>query len=67
MSGAMRQRRRRPSDSITAPGLLLGVGFGGLFDGIALHQILQWHHMLTSTDTDNVGIEYYPADTVHGL
>lgn len=32
---------------ITA-GLLLGIGLGGLLDGILLHQILQWHHMLTS-------------------
>jgi uncharacterized membrane protein len=48
MSGAMTGRSRRPRDSITAPGLLLGVGFGGLFDGILLHQILQWHHMLSS-------------------
>lgn len=31
-----------------APGILLGVGLGGFVDGILLHQILQWHHMLTS-------------------
>lgn len=29
-------------------GILLGVGLGGLLDGILLHQILQWHHMLTN-------------------
>ncbi len=29
------------------PGLLLGIGLGGFVDGIVLHQILQWHHMLT--------------------
>jgi uncharacterized membrane protein len=33
---------------------------GGFFDGIVLHQILQWHHMLTSTGD-------YPATTVAGL
>jgi uncharacterized membrane protein len=27
--------------------LLLGIGLGGFFDGIVLHQILQWHHMLS--------------------
>jgi uncharacterized membrane protein len=27
--------------------LLLGVAFGGFFDGILLHQILQWHHLLS--------------------
>lgn len=52
---------------LTAPGIVLGVGLGGFVDGILLHQLLQWHHMLTSTDTDHVGISYYPADTVHGL
>jgi len=42
------------------PGLLLGVGLGGLVDGIVLHQILQWHHMLTAVDE-------YPSGTVRGL
>ncbi len=32
---------------ITA-GVLLGLGLGGFVDGIVLHQILQWHHMLSS-------------------
>jgi hypothetical protein len=32
----------------SAPGVLLGIGLGGFLDGIVLHQILQWHHMLTS-------------------
>jgi len=31
--------------SITLPGVLLGLGLGGFFDGIVIHQILQWHHM----------------------
>ena len=30
-----------------AAGILFGLGLGGFFDGIVLHQILQWHHMLT--------------------
>lgn len=29
-------------------GIFLGVGLGGFFDGIVLHQILQWHHMLSN-------------------
>lgn len=41
-------------------GLLFGLGLGGFFDGIVLHQILQWHHMLTSHGE-------YPATTVAGL
>lgn len=46
--------------SILTAGILLGIGFGGFFDGILLHQILQWHHMLTSTGD-------HPATTVAGL
>jgi uncharacterized membrane protein len=45
---------------ITLPGVLLGIGLGGFVDGIVLHQILQWHHMLSNTD-DN------PTDTLLGL
>jgi Predicted membrane protein (DUF2243) len=33
-------------DAITG-GVLVGLGLGGFVDGIVLHQILQWHHMLT--------------------
>lgn len=40
-------------------GVFLGLGFGGFFDGIVLHQLLQWHHMLTSAG--------YPADSVANL
>lgn len=35
--------------AIIAPGVLLGIGLGGFADGIVLHQILQWHNMLSST------------------
>lgn len=47
---------RRPR----GPGILLGIGLGGFVDGIVLHQVLQWHHMLTSEGS-------YPKDTVAGL
>lgn len=43
-----------------APGILLGIGLGGFADGIVLHQILQWHHMLSSEGD-------YPKTTVRGL
>jgi hypothetical protein len=33
---------------LLASGLLLGTGLGGFVDGIVLHQILQWHNMLSS-------------------
>jgi uncharacterized membrane protein len=42
------------------PAVVLGVGLGGFVDGIVLHQILQWHHMLTSEGS-------YPQSTVAGL
>lgn len=42
----------------TASGILFGLGLGGFFDGIVLHQILQWHHMLSS---------WYPVDTLENL
>ncbi|TIP73091.1 MAG: DUF2243 domain-containing protein, partial [Mesorhizobium sp.] len=37
------EHRRFP----TSAGILLGLGLGGFFDGIVLHQLLQWHHMAT--------------------
>jgi uncharacterized membrane protein len=33
---------------VRSAGILLGVGLGGFVDGILLHQILQWHNMLSS-------------------
>ncbi|MDF2602325.1 MAG: hypothetical protein K0Q54_5148 [Methylobacterium brachiatum] len=39
-------------------GILFGLGLGGFFDGIVLHQILQWHHMLSS---------WYPVDSIPNL
>lgn len=33
---------------LIAAGVLLGLGFAGFFDGIVLHQILQWHHLLSN-------------------
>jgi uncharacterized membrane protein len=40
--------RRAGERRLTVAGLLLGVGLGGFVDGIVLHQILQWHDMLSS-------------------
>lgn len=50
----MRLERRR----LLAAGILLGVGLGGFFDGIVLHQVLQWHHMVSTP---------VPPDTVADL
>ena len=38
----------RSSVRLTWSGVWLGLSLGGFFDGIMLHQVLQWHHMLTS-------------------
>lgn len=46
--------------SLRAPGLVLGIGLGGFADGIVLHQILQWHHLLSDHGD-------YPASTIAGL
>jgi uncharacterized membrane protein len=61
-AGTSQTTEAAPADrpSIAVAGILLGIGFGGFFDGILLHQILQWHHMLTSTGD-------HPATTVAGL
>lgn len=42
------------------PGLLYGLGLGGFVDGIVLHQILQWHHLVSD-------VSDYPVGTVTGL
>jgi uncharacterized membrane protein len=39
------KRRRGP---LLGAGVALGVGLGAFLDGIVLHQILQWHNMLSS-------------------
>ena len=46
---------RRP---LIIAGIVLGLGQAGFFDGIVIHQLLQWHHMFTSVKT---------SDTVSGL
>lgn len=54
MSSAMR------IGPLVGAGLVLGVGLGGFVDGILLHQILQWHNMLSSVTppTDLVAMKY---------
>ena len=41
-------------------GVLLGLGLGGFFDGIVLHQLLQWHHMLSN-------VSFFSPETVPAL
>lgn len=58
-AGTEESTGRLPRGFIFA-GVVLGVGLGGFVDGIVLHQMLQWHHMLTDTG-------HHPATTVSGL
>ncbi len=46
--------------AMISAGILLGTGLGGFVDGIVLHQILQWHNMLSSLrpPTDLVAMKY---------
>jgi uncharacterized membrane protein len=57
------ERRANAAEAVKrprAPGILLGVGLGGFVDGIVLHQILQWHHLLSNESE-------HPTTTVAGL
>ena len=55
MSGQQSPSRDFP----VSAGILFGLGLGGFFDGIVLHQLLQWHHMATSAG--------FPPDSVENL
>lgn len=37
--------------SLSISGVAAGIGFGGLIDGIVLHQLLQWHHLISAKVT----------------
>jgi uncharacterized membrane protein len=43
-------------DRLRVPGIVLGMGLGGFVDGIVIHQLLGWHHMLSS---------WYPLTSRH--
>jgi uncharacterized membrane protein len=55
----MSQRDLQQGRFPISAGILFGLGLGGFFDGIVLHQVLQWHHMLTSAGV--------PPDSAHNL
>jgi uncharacterized membrane protein len=59
MDGAPLSHGARVERPSRAPAFVMGLGLGGFIDGIVLHQILQWHHMLTDAGES--------ADTVAGL
>jgi uncharacterized membrane protein len=50
---ALRREKKNQAQKLTAVPLIsaattLGIGLGGFIDGIFLHQILQWHEMLSN-------------------
>jgi uncharacterized membrane protein len=51
-------RKRRAT--LTRAGIVLGIGLGAFVDGIAFHQVAQWHNMLSST-------ERWPVTTIEGM
>src|ERR671939_2128846 len=65
---ATRRERAEPgSEPVSrprAPGLLLGIGLGGFVDGIVLHQILQWHHMLSSDGYPPTSLQNLQVNTL---
>jgi uncharacterized membrane protein len=51
-------------------GYLIGFALGGFFDGILLHQILQWHHLLSAVQSsalDDLRIQVMADGVFHGL
>jgi uncharacterized membrane protein len=58
MERELRPDLRPQRGRFTAASIVLGVGLGGLLDGIVVHQILQWHHLLSNP---------IPPDTVGNL
>jgi uncharacterized membrane protein len=57
--------RSRPALSIE--GLVLGVALGGFFDGILLHQILQWHHLLSAIRPQDARFQVAADGYFHAL
>lgn len=53
----------RSRRGLVVGGLLLGSGLGGFVDGILLHQILQWHHLLTDSGRHRA----FPTETKASL
>jgi uncharacterized membrane protein len=53
----MAQRELEDRHFPVSAGIFFGLGLGGFFDGIVLHQLLQWH-MLSS---------WYPVTSIENL
>jgi uncharacterized membrane protein len=64
-------REERWSQKATVAGILIGIGMGGFVDGIVLHQIAQWHHMLSNVipphTTENMQVNMTWDGLFHAL
>src|SRR4051812_26426023 len=59
MTGARSHSAEAAAPPSKTSGLLYGLGLGGFVDGILLHEVLQWHHMVSSeypTNTVSIGM-----------
>ncbi|WP_336205639.1 DUF2243 domain-containing protein [Nonomuraea sp. LPB2021202275-12-8] len=54
------EREQPTRRRIALPGALLGVGLGGFADGVVLHQILRWHHVLSGAGPATVNAASVP-------
>jgi uncharacterized membrane protein len=59
----------KPRPKLTVPFAagVLGFALGGFFDGILLHQILQWHHLLSAINGDDVRFQVAADGYFHAL
>jgi uncharacterized membrane protein len=51
--------------NVLGPGLLLGVGLGAFVDGIVLHQLLLWHHLLSSRPNVSLSVNLIADGLFH--
>jgi uncharacterized membrane protein len=58
MPGSLGTRPGMDGKSWAVAGVVLGIGVGGFVDGIVAHQLLEWHHMLSS---------WYPLNGEHNM
>ncbi|HEY8617223.1 DUF2243 domain-containing protein [Phenylobacterium sp.] len=59
--------QERDPPRLSAAGLVLGVSLGGFFDGILLHQILQWHHLLSAIRPQDARFQVAADGYFHAL
>jgi uncharacterized membrane protein len=53
------------STNVFGPGLLLGIGLGAFVDGIVLHQLLLWHHLLSSRPDVSLSVNLIADGVFH--